>query len=195
MSNRAKKQLILHIPYVIMGLIATNLGEAWRLAEGTNASEKILSLMTTIQTAFTNPLPSFHPLDLLIGVGCAVIFANFMGDTINVVIPIMFAVSVLCLQYAHILFCAAQDLMNPQNEAYATTGSDFNNPNETRATISAFIASAIITLGFYFMLGESMNLYNNYISAFVRLLLISVALFAGFLYLFIRKIQAFYFEK
>lgn len=74
MSNRAKKQLILHIPYVIMGLIATNLGEAWRLAEGTNASEKILSLMTTIQTAFTNPLPSFHPLDLLIGVGCAVIF-------------------------------------------------------------------------------------------------------------------------
>ena len=74
MSNRAKKQLILHIPYVIMGLIATNLGEAWRLAEGTNASEKILSLMTTIQTAFANPLPSFHPLDLLIGVGCAVIF-------------------------------------------------------------------------------------------------------------------------
>ena len=64
----------MHIPYVIMGLIATNLGEAWRLAEGANASEKVLSLMTTIQTAFSNPLPSFHPLDLLIGAGCAVIF-------------------------------------------------------------------------------------------------------------------------
>lgn len=153
----------------------------------------------------TNPVNPFVPLvskllfNLIFSVpsivGCAVIFANFMGETINVAIPIMFAVSVLCLQYAHILFCAAQDLMNPQNESYATTGSDFNNPNETRATISAFIASAIITLGFYFMLGESMNLYNNYVSAFVRLLLISVALFAGFLYLFIRKIQAFYFEK
>ena len=107
----------------------------------------------------------------------------------------MFAVSVLCLQYAHILFCAAQDLMNPQNEYYATTGSDFNNPNETRATISAFIASAVITLGFYFMLGESMNLYNNYLSAFIRLLLLSILLFAGFLYLFIKKIKAFYFEK
>ena len=44
MSNKTKKQLILHIPYVMMGLITTNLGEAWRLAEGTNASEKILSL-------------------------------------------------------------------------------------------------------------------------------------------------------
>ena len=85
--------------------------------------------------------------------------------------------------------------MNPQNESYATTGSDFNNPNETRATISAFIASAVITLGFYFMLGESMNLYNNYLSAFFRLMIISVLLFIGFLYLFIRKIQAFYFEK
>ena len=42
MSNKTKKQLILHIPYVMMGLITTNLGEAWRLAEGTNASEKIL---------------------------------------------------------------------------------------------------------------------------------------------------------
>ena len=67
MSNKTKKQLILHIPYVMMGLITTNLGEAWRLAEGTNASEKILSLITTIQTAFANPLPSFHPFDLLIG--------------------------------------------------------------------------------------------------------------------------------
>lgn len=74
MNNRTKKQLIMHIPYVIMGLIATNLGEAWRLAEGANASEKVLSLMTTIQAAFSNPLPSFHPLDLLIGAGCAVIF-------------------------------------------------------------------------------------------------------------------------
>ena len=153
----------------------------------------------------TNPVNPFVPLvskllfNLIFSVpsivGCAVIFANFMGDTINVAIPIMFAVSVLCLQYAHILFCAAQDLMNPQNESYATTGSDFNNPNETHATISAFIASAVITLGFYFMLGESMNLYNNYLSAFFRLMIISVFLFVGFLYLFIRKIQAFYFEK
>ena len=153
----------------------------------------------------TNPVNPFVPLvskllfNLIFSVpsivGCAIIFANFMGDSINIAIPIMFAISVLCLQYAHILFCAAQDLMNPQNESYATTGSDFNNPNETRATISAFIASALITIGFYFMLSESMSLYNSYTSAFIRLLIISLALLAGFLYLFIMKIKAFYFEK
>ena len=153
----------------------------------------------------TNPVNPFVPLvskllfNLIFSVpsivGCAIIFANFMGDSINIAIPIMFAVSTLCLQYAHILFCAAQDLMNPQNESYATTGSDFNNPNETRATISAFIASGIITIVFYFMLSESMSLHNSYTSAFLRLLIISVLALAGFLYLFIMKIKAFYYEK
>lgn len=74
MNNQAKKQLILHIPYVVLGLLATNFGEAWRLAEGSNASEKVLNLMTTLQTAFSNPLLSFHPFDLLIGLLCAMIF-------------------------------------------------------------------------------------------------------------------------
>lgn len=153
----------------------------------------------------TNPVNPFVPLvskllfNLIFSVpsivGCAIIFATFMGDSINIAIPIMFAVSTLCLQYAHILFCAAQDLMNPQNESYATTGSDFNNPNETRATISAFIASGIITIVFYFMLSESMSLHNSYTSAFLRLLIISVLALAGFLYLFIMKIKAFYYEK
>ena len=85
--------------------------------------------------------------------------------------------------------------MNPQNEVYATTGSDFNNPNETRATIVAFIGSAILTLLFFFMLQESYKFYENYNSAFLRLFIVSAALFAGFLYLFIKKIKAFYYEK
>ena len=85
--------------------------------------------------------------------------------------------------------------MNPQNEVYATTGSDFNNPNETKATIAAFIASFLIAIVFYFMLGESYQLHGNYLSAFIRLLIIAIFLFAGFLYLFIAKIRAFYFEK
>ena len=52
--------LILNLPYVIFGLVCTNFGEAWRMAEGSNASEKVLSLMTTLGTAFGNPLPSFE---------------------------------------------------------------------------------------------------------------------------------------
>lgn len=69
-KNDIRRLLFLYLPYVILGLIATNLGEAWRLAEGVNSSEKLLSLMTTFGVAFENPLPSFHPFDLLIGLCC-----------------------------------------------------------------------------------------------------------------------------
>ena len=62
-----KKIVLLNIPYVVIGLLATNLGEAWRLAEGVNASEKVMNLMNSMGTAFQSPLPSFHPLDLCIG--------------------------------------------------------------------------------------------------------------------------------
>lgn len=69
-KNDIRRLLFLYLPYVILGLIATNLGEAWRLAEGINSSEKLLSVMTTFGVAFKNPLPSFHPFDLLIGLCC-----------------------------------------------------------------------------------------------------------------------------
>ena len=72
MSNKTKKLLILNIPYIILGLAATNLGEAWRLAAGANASKKIQSLVLdgVLQTAFSNPLPSLNPTDLLTGIIC-----------------------------------------------------------------------------------------------------------------------------
>lgn len=70
MNKNVKRLLILNIPYVILGLIATNLGEAWRLAEGADASAKILSLFSTLGVAFSNPMPSFYPMDLLVGILC-----------------------------------------------------------------------------------------------------------------------------
>ena len=72
MNQKLKKKIILNIPYVAIGLFATNLGEAWRIAEGMNASEKLQGLIIGggFQTAFTNPLPSLHPFDLLIGAAC-----------------------------------------------------------------------------------------------------------------------------
>ena len=63
-----KRLLILNIPYFILGLIATNIGEAWRMAEDADSSAKLLSLFSTLPVAFGNPLPSFYPLDLLIGI-------------------------------------------------------------------------------------------------------------------------------
>ena len=67
-TREIKWLLILNLPYMILGLVATNLGEAWRMAEGADTSAKTLSFLSTIPVAFGNPMPSFHPMDLLIGV-------------------------------------------------------------------------------------------------------------------------------
>ena len=70
MKKNFSKLLALYLPYLLLGLAATNFGEAWRLAEGKEMGDKILSLMSTIPAAFANPLPSLHPLDILVGICC-----------------------------------------------------------------------------------------------------------------------------
>ena len=69
-TKKLTKLLALYLPYILLGLVATNFGEAWRLAEGKELGDKIMSMMGTIPVAFANPLPSLHPLDLLIGFSC-----------------------------------------------------------------------------------------------------------------------------
>ena len=65
-----KKLVLLNLPYLLMGLFATNFGEAWRLARGANASEKFLSLFAVLPGALQSFWPSLHPLDLLVGLCC-----------------------------------------------------------------------------------------------------------------------------
>ena len=69
-TTKLTKLLALYLPYILLGLVATNFGEAWRLAEGKELGDKIMSMMGTIPVAFANPLPSLHPLDLLVGLCC-----------------------------------------------------------------------------------------------------------------------------
>ncbi len=69
-TKKLTKLLALYLPYVLLGLVATNIGEAWRLAEGKELGDKIMAMMGTFPVAFANPLPSLHPLDLLIGFSC-----------------------------------------------------------------------------------------------------------------------------
>ena len=69
-AKKLTKLLALYLPYILLGLVATNFGEAWRLAEGKELGDKIMAMMGTIPLAFANPLPSLHPLDLLIGFSC-----------------------------------------------------------------------------------------------------------------------------
>ena len=69
-TKKLTKLLALYLPYILLGLVATNFGEAWRLAEGKELGDKIMSMMGTIPMVFANPLPSLHPLDLLVGLCC-----------------------------------------------------------------------------------------------------------------------------
>ena len=69
-TKKLTKLLALYLPYILLGLVATNLGEVWRLAEGKELGDKIMAMMGTFPVASANPLPSLHPLDLLIGFSC-----------------------------------------------------------------------------------------------------------------------------
>ena len=69
-TKKLTKLLALYLPYILLGLVATNFGEAWRLAEGKELGDKIMSMMGTVPLAFASPLPSLHPLDLLVGLCC-----------------------------------------------------------------------------------------------------------------------------
>ena len=71
--NEIKRQLVLHVPYIVFGLFCTNLGEGWRMAEGADNPERILSFMTTLPAALSVPLPSFQPFDLMIGIICGIL--------------------------------------------------------------------------------------------------------------------------
>ena len=67
-----KKLILLNMPYILLGLFATNFGEAWRMAQGAYASEKFLSLVAVLPGALQSFWPSLHPLDLLVGLCCGV---------------------------------------------------------------------------------------------------------------------------
>ena len=69
-TKKLTKLLALYLPYILLGLVATNFGEAWRLAEGKELGDKIMSMMSTVPVAFANPLPSLYPLDFLVGLCC-----------------------------------------------------------------------------------------------------------------------------
>ena len=69
-TKKLTKLLALYLSYLLLGLVVTNFGEAWRFTEGKELGDKIMSMMGTIPVAFANPLPSLHPLDLLVGLCC-----------------------------------------------------------------------------------------------------------------------------
>ena len=69
-QKNIKKLVLLNLPYFLLGLYATKLGQAYRLAAGTDLSGKLLHIMEGFVAAFQSPYPSFHPVDLLVGLCC-----------------------------------------------------------------------------------------------------------------------------
>ena len=71
MSREKVKKIIIKVfPYFVAGLVCTNIGEAWRLSEGSDATKKLLSFFSSLGIAFQDPLPSFKLFDLMIGAVC-----------------------------------------------------------------------------------------------------------------------------
>ena len=65
-----QKFILLNMPYILVGLFTTNLGQAWRMTLNVDASKRFLVLLSALQIAFSNPLPSLYPFDILVGIIC-----------------------------------------------------------------------------------------------------------------------------
>jgi len=74
-TSALKKHILLNLPYALIFWFANKIGEAYRMAPGNSFADKLMGLMPSLSEAMSNVLPSFHPMDLLVGlVGAAVIF-------------------------------------------------------------------------------------------------------------------------
>lgn len=132
-----------------------------------------------------------------------IIFGSFLPEFRWYDVLLLFF-AILFMQYGHIFYCATLDVMNPQNEQYATVGESVNNPNEGKATILAFIVSAIMSLLAFVFFKNPEILFTfipysvhgiYYTIPIVKLFAIAAVFCAATLYMFIGKVKAYYYEK
>lgn len=116
------------------------------------------------------------------------IFVRF--TSIDVKCGLLLAFTVLFIEYGHIFFSASLDIMNPQNEVYATEGSSISNPNERKSTIVGFlIALAFGGLCYLFLVEGEM------LSTFLKLFFMGLAFGVSCVLLFYLKVKAFYIDR
>lgn len=126
-------------------------------------------------------------------IGCGVVFSQFAQvSTFDIV---ALCIAVIGFQYGHIFYSAALDLMNPQNELYATEGDSISNPNERKSTIFALVFSAAIAFISYVFFKESINQTKTYDIAFIKLMIIGIIFMVIMFILLILKIKAFYIDR
>ncbi|NCA95464.1 MAG: hypothetical protein EOM74_00630 [Methanomicrobia archaeon] len=183
-----------NILIIMLPLLASNSMIATMYSkEGRTAYLKRTKPVNIIFPLFAKLLPNIVLSLLSLIVALYVFNSHFNYLGINI---ILLTLALIFVQVGHILFCALLDLMNPQNEQYATTGGQISNPNEIKATISSFIIAfvlALIALGFIL---EDQNLPNEHLNrAFIKLMLIGLAFLGTNIYFFIAKIKAYYYDR
>lgn len=148
------------------------------------------------------PIYALYPLfaklffNLILSIPTVFITVWIFGDSVgfNVWNIIILGFAILFLHYGHMIYSALLDVMNPQNEQYASTGVVEDNPNENKSTILAFILSFAYAIIAFILFNESGIQNGSYLPACIRMLIISIAYCASCLILFIKKIKAYYYE-
>ena len=132
----------------------------------------------------------FSVISIIVSVA---IFASF--TKIGIAESIFLALAILLIQYGHIFYSATLDIMNPQNEQYATIGDEISNPNENKSTLVAFIMSFAIAFVSYVFLNESYSSSGSFLFGSVKIFILSLFIFGSFLLMFLLKIKAYYYER
>ena len=152
----------------------------------------------------TKPLNVAYPLltklffNVILSIPCVFSCVFIFGNRANftTITTLILGFAILFLHLGHMIFSASLDIMNPQNEQYATSGEVIDNPNENKSTLFAFIISAVFAIIAYKFFSEAIvtNKINDIILCVVKLFSISFVYFVSMLYLFFKKIKAFYYE-
>lgn len=148
------------------------------------------------------PIYALYPLftklffNLILSIPTVFITVWIFGDSVgfNAWNIIILGFAILFLHYGHMIYSALLDVMNPQNEQYASTGVVEDNPNENKSTILAFILSFAYAIIAFILFNESGVQHGSYLPACIRMLIISLAYCASCVILFIKKIKAYYYE-
>ena len=122
-----------------------------------------------------------------------IIFVKF--SEASVLDGVMLGISVLLFEYGHIFYSATLDVMNPQNELYATEGSSISNSNEIKSTVVGFLTAIFIGLISFINITNAYYLTGKYTKGFVVILLVGIAYFTSFVLLFFLKVKAFYIDR
>ena len=122
------------------------------------------------------------------------IFGRYSEFTVGESTVLGFAI--LFLHIAHMLYSAMLDIMNPQNEQYATTGGQIDNPNENKSTMHAFLWSAVFAFISYILISEATvgDESSSLMPGLLKLFAIGLVCLLAILVLFVKRIRAFYYD-